>query len=167
VVAAHLDTVFPAGTDVTVRRHGDVLRVPGISDDGRGLAVVLALARILREEGIRTHRPILWAATVGEEGPGDLRGVKYLFGPAGAGRNAWGFISLDGAGLERIATRGLGSRRFRISMEGPAGHSWVDRGTPNPIHALRLVSVPKHSPGEVECRHRARGPGRKDVESQA
>lgn len=141
IVAAHLDTIFPAGTDVSVTRAADVLRGPGISDDARGLAVLLALARALDDAEIRTRRPLLFVATVGEEGAGDLRGVKYLFGPTGEGRTGSAFISVDGGGLERIVIRGLGSRRFRIVARGPGGHSWVDWGIPNPIHALATVAA--------------------------
>ena len=136
VVSAHLDTVFPAGTDVTVHRDGDFLRGPGISDDARGLATLLAVARAMTGAGIATRAPVIFAATVGEEGIGDLRGVKHLFGTDGAGRGAAGFVSLDGAGLDRIVIDGLGSRRYRLEVTGPGGHSWVDWGTPNPIHAL-------------------------------
>lgn len=141
VVSAHLDTVFPAGTDVTVRRDGPLLEGPGISDDGRGLAALVALARALDAGGIRTRSPLLFVATVGEEGVGDLRGVKALFADGGAGYGAAGFISLDGAGVERIVTRGLGSRRFRVTVDGPGGHSWVDWGTPNPAHAVVELGV--------------------------
>jgi acetylornithine deacetylase/succinyl-diaminopimelate desuccinylase-like protein len=141
VVSAHLDTVFPAGTDVTVRRHGPLLEGPGISDDGRGLAALVALARALEATGIRTRSPLLFVATVGEEGVGDLRGVKGLFADGGAAYGAAGFISLDGAGVERIVTRGLGSRRFRVTVDGPGGHSWVDWGTPNPAHAVVELGV--------------------------
>jgi tripeptide aminopeptidase len=140
VISAHLDTVFPAGTDVTVAREGDVLRGPGIADDARGLATLLAVARALDAAAIRTRTPLLFAATVGEEGIGDLRGVKHLFSEAGEAADAAGFISLDGAGLDRIVTRGLGSRRYRVSVTGPGGHSWVDWGTPNPIHALAALA---------------------------
>ncbi len=139
IVSAHLDTVFPSGTDVSVRVDGDTLYGPGITDDGRGLAVLAAVARCLREVGIRPVHPILFVATVGEEGLGDLRGVKHLFGAEGAGRDARGFISLDGAGLGRVVARGLGSRRLRVTVRGPGGHSWADRGTPNAIHALGLA----------------------------
>ena len=141
VVSAHLDTVFPEGTDVTVTRKGSRLEAPGISDDGRGLACVVALARALERERIETEAPLLLVGTVGEEGIGDLRGVKALFGPSGAARGAAGFLSLDGAGMERIVTRGLGSRRFRIGIRGPGGHSWVDWGTPNPVHALTALGT--------------------------
>ena len=135
VISAHLDTVFPAEVDVTVSREGQLLRGPGISDDARGLAVLLAVARCLREGGIRCTTPVLFAATVGEEGLGDLRGVKHLF-HEGEGRRAAGFISVDGAGLERLVVRALPSRRFRITGHGPGGHSWIDWGLVNPIHAL-------------------------------
>ena len=136
VVSAHLDTVFPPETDVRVRERGDRLVGPGISDDGRGLAALLAVARVLARGDIALGRPVLFAATVGEEGAGDLRGVRHLFREDGAARGATGFLSLDGAGMNRIVSAGLGSRRFRIAVEGPGGHSWVNWGTPNPIHAL-------------------------------
>ncbi len=147
VVSAHLDTVFPAGTDVAVTREGDLLRGPGITDNARGLATLLTTARALNESGIRTRIPLLFVATVGEEGIGDLRGVRALFDGDENGRTPAGFISLDGAGLKRIVVKGLGSRRFRITARGPGGHSWVDWGTPNPIHTLsevaqRLMRVP-------------------------
>ena len=136
IVSAHLDTVFPAGTDVRVSERGDRLVGPGIADDGRGLAALLALARALQSASVQPARPILFAATVGEEGEGDLRGARYLFREGGPARHAIGFMSLDGAGLSRIVTAGLGARRFRLTVRGPGGHSWVDWGTPNPIHAL-------------------------------
>jgi acetylornithine deacetylase/succinyl-diaminopimelate desuccinylase-like protein len=136
VVSAHLDTIFPDGTDVRVREEGDRLVGPGISDDGRGLAALLALARALVHTHAELSRPLLFAATVGEEGEGDLRGVRYLFRDGGAARGAHAFVSLDGAGLSRVVAGGVGSRRFRLTTRGPGGHSWVDWGTPNPIHAL-------------------------------
>lgn len=136
VVSAHLDTVFPPGTDVSVTREGDLLRGPGISDDARGLAALVALARALEAGSVRTTSPVLFAATVGEEGAGDLRGVKRLFSPGGPARGASGFISLDGAGADRIVVDGLGSRRYRITARGPGGHSWLDWGTENPIRII-------------------------------
>lgn len=136
VVSAHLDTAFPPGTPVTVRREGSRIRAPGIADDGRGLAALVALARALRRAEVPVAVPILFVATVGEEGAGDLRGVKELFNPRGAGHGARGFISLDGAGIEGVVIRGVGSRRLRITVSGPGGHSWSDFGTPNPIHIL-------------------------------
>ena len=139
VVSAHLDTIFPAGTDVRVREQGDRLVGPGISDDGRGLAALLALARALGHGRPGLSRPLLFVATVGEEGEGDLRGVRHLFREGGPARAAEAFVSLDGAGLSRVVTSGLGSRRFRLGARGPGGHSWVDWGTPNPIHALAIA----------------------------
>ena len=136
IVSAHLDTVFPEGTDVHVREQGNRLVGPGISDDGRGLAALLGLARAFSSTGLELDRPILFAATTGEEGEGNLRGARHLFREGGLAREARAFLSLDGAGLGRVVTRGLGSRRFRLSVHGPGGHSWVAWGTPNPIHAL-------------------------------
>jgi len=139
VFSAHLDTVFPPETPIDVRRDGDLIEGPGISDDGRGLAVLLAVARALDAGAISTRAPILFAATVGEEGAGDLRGARYLVGPSGAGRGAAAFVSIDGAGLDRVVVHGLGSRRFRLRIRGPGGHSWLDWGLANPIHALGRV----------------------------
>ncbi|MEQ9398629.1 MAG: M20/M25/M40 family metallo-hydrolase [Longimicrobiales bacterium] len=136
VVAAHLDTVFPEGTDVTVTRRGRRLAAPGISDDGRGLAALLAVARALAAGPLALRRPLLFVATVGEEGVGDLRGVRHLFGPEGAGRDAWAFVSLDGAGIRRIIVQAVGSWRVRATVTGPGGHSWVDWGRANPLQAL-------------------------------
>ena len=148
VLSAHLDTVFPAGTDLTVHADGNVLRAPGISDDARGLAALVAVARALSQASIATHHPILFAATVGEEGSGDLRGVRHLFRTGGLASAAAGFISLDGAGLNYVVTRGLGARRFRVTLRGRGGHSWIERSAPNPIHAIgravgALVSWPR------------------------
>jgi acetylornithine deacetylase/succinyl-diaminopimelate desuccinylase-like protein len=153
IVSAHLDTVFPVDTDVSVRRDGDLLYGPGISDDARGLASLLAVARALGAGSVRTKRPVLFVATVGEEGAGDLRGVKHLFAPEGMGSEAAGFISLDGAGIDRIVVDGLGSRRYRLTVRGPGGHSWVDWGTPNPIHALTRLGTRF---GEIELVHEPR-----------
>lgn len=136
IVSAHLDTVFPAGTDVSPRRENGLIRAPGIADDGRGLAALLALARVFRELEIPLSYPLLFVATVGEEGAGNLRGVRYLFGPEGVGGDVGGFVSLDGVGLERIVTAGVGSRRLRLTIRGPGGHSWTDWGDPNPLHLL-------------------------------
>jgi tripeptide aminopeptidase len=136
-VAAHLDTVFPPGTDTRARRTGDgSILAPGITDNCRGLAAMLAVARLLAAEGVRTERPLIFAATVGEEGGGDLRGVKHLFAEGGELRRAAAVVALDGSGIRRIVTRAIGSRRLRVEVTGPGGHSWADRGTPNPIAAL-------------------------------
>lgn len=141
ILSAHLDTVFPPDTPIHPVRTGERIEAPGISDDGRGLAAVLALARTLTHLPIHLPFPILFVATVGEEGPGNLRGVRHLFGDPPDTRQALGFISLDGVGLDRIIHRGVGSTRFRVTLTGQGGHSWTDFGRPNPIHALgRIVS---------------------------
>jgi acetylornithine deacetylase/succinyl-diaminopimelate desuccinylase-like protein len=145
VICAHLDTVFPRGTDLAVRRDGERLVGPGINDNGRGLAVMLALAGEIDGARLRTKHPVEFVATTGEEGIGDLRGAKHYF--ATRGRGAHAMIALDGAGDERIIHRALGSRRFRISYSGPGGHSWAAFGVPNAVHAAagaaaRLAALP-------------------------
>lgn len=147
VLAAHLDTVFPGGTDVRVRREGERLMAPGIGDDGRGLAAILAVSRALDAAGVRLGRPLLVAATVGEEAVGDLRGVRHLFRDGGP-RDATAFVSVDGAGSRNIVNRAVGSVRWRVTVRGPGGHSWVDWGAANPVHALadavgRAVALPR------------------------
>lgn len=136
VVSAHLDTVFPAEQEISMRREGDRWIGPGICDDARGLAALLSLVRALPGVASVLPDPVLAVASVGEEGVGDLRGVRHLFGPGGGAEGARGFISLDGAGLTRVIASGVGSRRFRARVVGPGGHSWVDWGRPNPIRAL-------------------------------
>jgi acetylornithine deacetylase/succinyl-diaminopimelate desuccinylase-like protein len=136
VVSAHLDTVFPEGTDVRVRRQGARFLAPGISDNSCGIVSLIALARALDAAEVKTEGTICFAATVGEEGEGNLRGARHLFtrGEFKSGVDA--FISLDGPGLERITQRALGSRRYRVTVTGPGGHSWGDFGIVNPVHAL-------------------------------
>ena len=134
VISGHLDTVFPEGTDVTVRREGTVLHGPGIGDDCRGLAVLLAVARALDEAQVRTRGTILFVGTVGEEGPGNLRGVRHLFETELKDRVDY-FISVDGTGLG-MTKDAVGSYRYRITYRGPGGHSYGDFGMPNPMHAL-------------------------------
>jgi acetylornithine deacetylase/succinyl-diaminopimelate desuccinylase-like protein len=136
VLSAHLDTVFPAETDLTVRRRGAQIRIPGITDNARGLAAMLALADALVESGLRPSAPIAFVATVGEEGTGDLRGTKHLFREGSPLRETPAFISLDGSGLRRIVNRAVGSVRLRLVVRGPGGHSWADAGTANPIAAI-------------------------------
>ena len=133
-ITGHLDTVFPEGTDVTVRQRGDTLFAPGIGDDTRGLAAMLAVLRALNESDIQTQADLLFVATVGEEGVGDLRGVKYLFRDDGPKIDA--FISIDGTGHTSITHQGLGSYRYRVTVRGPGGHSWGAFGLANPAHAL-------------------------------
>ncbi len=134
VVSAHLDTVFPEGTDVTVQFRGDTLYAPGVGDDSRGLAMLLTVLRAMNETEIRTEDDVWFVGTVGEEGLGDLRGVKHLFREGGPQIDA--FISVDGGGDTRVLNQALGSRRYRITYQGPGGHSWGDFGMGNPAHAL-------------------------------
>ena len=134
VFSAHLDTVFPEGTDVTVKREGGTLRGPGIGDDCRGLAVVLAVIRAMNKANVQTPGSITFVATVGEEGLGDLRGVKALFRETLKGEIDR-FVSIDGTGLG-ITHIGVGSLRYRVAFKGPGGHSYGAFGLANPIHAL-------------------------------
>ena len=153
VVSAHLDTVFPAGTDLTLRRSGGRLLAPGISDDGCGLAALLALAGALTDTGIKTEGSVLFVGTVGEEGAGNLRGVRHLFTEGKWAKRIDAFISFDGAGLEQITNGALGSRRYRVQVRGIGGHSWGDFGVPNPVHALgRAISGLAAYPAPLEPR---------------
>jgi tripeptide aminopeptidase len=138
-LAAHMDTVFPEGTDVEVRIEGDKLLAPGIGDDTRGLIVVLTVLRGLNQARVRTEADLLFIGTVGEEGLGDLRGVKHLFREDGPRIDSW--IALDGGGADRVVHGGIGSHRYRVTFKGPGGHSWGAFGLGNPAHALgRAVS---------------------------
>jgi tripeptide aminopeptidase len=134
VFAAHLDTVFPEGTNVTVKREGNVLRGPGIGDDCRGLAVLLAIARTITKANIQTPGTITFVGDVGEEGLGDLRGVKYLFQEGMKGQIDR-FVSIDGTGLG-LTHIAVGSLRYRVTFKGPGGHSYGAFGMVNPIQAL-------------------------------
>ena len=147
VVSAHLDTVFPADTNFNVVRRENRLFAPGIADDGCGLAALIALARAIQMQGIPIEGSILFVGTVGEEGEGNLRGVRYLFTKGRWAKHVDSFLSFDGPGLDRITNRALGSRRYRVAVTGPGGHSWGDFGLPNPVHAIgraisRLASYP-------------------------
>lgn len=136
-VAAHLDTVFPEGTDVTVKRDGTRLSAPGIGDDTRSLAVLLAMIRAMNEAGIATRSDILFIGNVGEEGQGDLRGVKYLFQKGKYKDRIRMFISVDGAGGGADITHGgVGSRRYRVAFKGPGGHSYGAFGLVSPAFAM-------------------------------
>jgi len=134
MLAAHLDTVFPAGTDVRVRREGSRLLAPGISDNGTGLATLVAVARGLHESRLKTLRTVLFVADVGEEGEGNLRGMRKLVETYR--RRLRYVIVLDGSATDHVTTSALASRRFEVSVLGPGGHSWADFGMANPIHAL-------------------------------
>jgi len=130
----HLDTVFPEGTDVTISQVGDTLFAPGVGDDTRGLVVVLSALRAMVEADVRTEDDVLFVGVVGEEGLGDLRGMKYLYREGGLRPDVW--IDVDGGGIGRVVSMALGSVRYRITFEGPGGHSWGAFGTANPTHAL-------------------------------
>src|SRR5438128_1752990 len=138
VLAAHLDTVFGAEWNVAVERRGQRLEGPGISDNARGLAALVAVAEAMVAARVPATRPSLFAATVGEEGAGDLRGVKYLLNgnrETGNGKPV-AFIALDGAGLDRVIHRALGSKRYHVTFRGPGGHSWAAFGVANPANAV-------------------------------
>ena len=159
VLAAHLDTVFGPDVNVAVERRGRRLRGPGISDNARGLAALVAVAEAVVAARVPAARPILFAATVGEEGSGDLRGVKYLLNGKDVGaphavplqQPPIAFIALDGAGLERVVHRALGSKRYHVTYRGPGGHSWAAFGVANPANAVGravalLADLPPSSP---------------------
>ncbi|AFK02227.1 peptidase M20 [Emticicia oligotrophica DSM 17448] len=131
---AHLDTVFPIETDVKVKFKGDTLYAPGIGDNTRGLILLPSILRAMEVAKIETQADVLFIGTVGEEGLGDLRGVKYLF--SGEGRKIDSWIAVDGGDISRVNTMGLGSYRYRITFRGPGGHSWGAFGLANPQHAL-------------------------------
>jgi tripeptide aminopeptidase len=134
LITAHMDTVFPEGTDVHVKRERGMLYAPGISDNGAGLAALLGVARAICETKIVNRRKIIFAADVGEEGEGNLRGIRKLVEQYGAKLSA--VIALDGASTDYVVTQALASRRIEIILTGPGGHSWTDFGVPNPIDAL-------------------------------
>ena len=134
VISGHLDTVFPEGTNVQVQQSGDTLKAPGIGDDTRGLAALLAILRSLNANNIETEQNILFVGTVGEEGLGDLRGVKHLFAESDLAISS--FISIDGTGDTRVTHQGLGSHRYLVTFAGPGGHSWGAFGLVNPAHVL-------------------------------
>jgi acetylornithine deacetylase/succinyl-diaminopimelate desuccinylase-like protein len=146
-VAAHLDTVFPAGTAVKVRREGTRLFAPGIGDDTRSLAVLFAWLRAMDAAKIDTRADILFVADVGEEGTGDLRGMRYLFQKGRYKDRISTFITVDSPNMERIVTSGVGSKRYRVTFKGPGGHSYGAFGVVNPMFAMadaisRLGRVP-------------------------
>jgi len=145
LLAAHLDTVFPAGTDVRARRESGRIYAPGISDNGTGLAALVAVARALRDADVKTTSTILFAADVGEEGVGNLRGMRKLMETYGSQLRF--VIALDGSNTDYVSAAALASRRVEVTLSGPGGHSWSDFGAPNPIHALargvaRFVRTP-------------------------
>ncbi len=131
---AHLDTVFPEGTDVIVKMSGDTLKAPGIGDDTRGLVVALTVLRAMNQAQVETEADVLFIGSVGEEGLGDLRGVKQIFEKSKMKIDSW--ISIDGGEIGRMVTGGLGSTRYKVTFKGPGGHSWGAFGMANPHHAM-------------------------------
>jgi acetylornithine deacetylase/succinyl-diaminopimelate desuccinylase-like protein len=148
MIAGHLDTVFPEETDVKTSRSGNRIAGPGIGDDCRGLAVVLTLAKVAKETQLQPKGRIIFVGNVGEEGPGNLRGVRHLLTKEYTGANKVDyFISVDGAGQASIVSRAVGSHRYTISFEGPGGHSYGAFGMANPMHAMgraiaRIADLP-------------------------
>jgi tripeptide aminopeptidase len=139
VVAAHLDTVFPPGTDVKVHRDGSRMAAPGISDNGSGVAALLALARALQFAHLKPQRTVLFVGDVGEEGEGNLRGMRAIVEAYRGKLKA--VVVIDGSGTDHVTTKALASRRLEALITGPGGHSWSDFGMPNPINALVRGSV--------------------------
>jgi tripeptide aminopeptidase len=133
VVSAHLDTVFPEGTDVAVTEDNGVLRGAGIGDNARGLAALLSVLRIINAHGIDTVGDLMWVATVGEEELGNLRGVRALFRDH---QDIDGFVAIDGLKIARLINQATGSRRYQMIFKGPGGHSFADFGRPSAIHAM-------------------------------
>ena len=161
-VTAHVDTVFPRNTPIEIRRDKGRLYGPGIADNGTGLAALVALARVLGEGKIPTRDTLMFVANVGEEGVGNLRGMKHLLADAALRERMRAILVVDGPGHEHIVTEGLGSRRFEVVFDGPGGHSWRDFGTVNPIcamanavsriAALPLATEPRTACSVTECR---------------
>ena len=141
IVSAHLDTVFPEGTPVKVRREGDKLFAPGVGDDSTGLATQLAFINAMNAADIRTKADILFVGTVGEEGRGDLRGVRHLFTKGKYQGRAKAFFSIDGGGMDSLTIGGAGSKRYRVTFKGPGGHSFGAFGLVNPMTAMSQAVV--------------------------
>ncbi len=148
LLSAHIDTVFPAGTKIEADLQGSRLTAPGACDNGAGVAAMLAVGAALQQSGIETEYDLALVGNVGEEGEGDLRGMRHLYRDAGASRDGIAaHIVLDGAGHESAVTHALGSQRYLVTIVGPGGHSWTDAGRPNPIVLLcraieRFSAVP-------------------------
>jgi tripeptide aminopeptidase len=135
-LSAHIDTVFPAGTPLNIRQQGSRVYGPGVSDNGAGVTAMLALAALFRAVRIRHALPLLFIGNVGEEGEGDLRGMRHIFSTPRWKDSISHSLVLDGAGADTIVAEALGSRRFEVIVRGPGGHSWSDFGAPNPILVL-------------------------------
>lgn len=141
VIAAHLDTVFPEETNVKVRREGTKLFAPGVGDDTHSLAVLLGYIRALDAAKIKTKKDILFVGNVGEEGPGDLRGTRFLFGKGKYKDRIAAFFSMDGTSAPRVVSGAVGSRRYRVTFKGPGGHSYGAFGLVNPMAAMGTTVV--------------------------
>ena len=146
-LSAHIDTVFPPGTPLDIRQQGSRLYGPGVSDNGAGIAAILAVASVLRSARIAHGMPFLFIGNVGEEGEGDLRGMRHVFSTP-RWRDSIGYsLIVDGAGSDTVVAEALGSRRFELIIRGPGGHSWSDFGVPNPIIALaRTIDIFSRTP---------------------
>ncbi|HVM93157.1 MAG TPA: M20/M25/M40 family metallo-hydrolase [Terriglobales bacterium] len=146
-ISAHIDTVFPATAPLNIRQQGSRLYGPGVSDNGAGIAAMLAIASVLRSCQVIHTMPFVFIGNVGEEGEGDLRGMRHVFQtPEWADRIAYSVI-IDGAGSDTVVAEALGSRRFEVIARGPGGHSWSDFGTPNPIFVLaRAIQALSETP---------------------
>jgi len=148
LLSAHLDTIFPVGTDCTPREAEDgKLLCPGATDNGAGLTALLAIAAALRYADLKPATTILFAANVGEEGEGDLRGMRHLFSRSSYAQRIRAAIALEGCGAATVVDRALGSRRLRAEITGPGGHSWADAGRPSPINALAaaITTLTQHT----------------------
>jgi len=146
-LSAHIDTVFPAGTPLNVRQQSNRLYGPGVSDNGAGVAALLAIAGAVGAAKISVASPILFIGNVGEEGEGDLRGMRHIFSAPRWRDSIRCSLVLDGAGCDTIVAEALGSRRFEVIVRGPGGHSWSDFGAPNPILVLaRALNLFAHTP---------------------
>ncbi|HEX4664840.1 MAG TPA: M20/M25/M40 family metallo-hydrolase [Terriglobales bacterium] len=140
-ISAHLDTVFPSGTEINVREERDRIYGPGVSDNAAGLVAMLAIAMAMRDSRIQCQADVVFIGNVGEEGEGDLRGIRYIFEKSPWSRRIGSTIVIDGSGTDAVIGEALGSRRFEVIVRGPGGHSWSDFGQPNPIVAIsRIVS---------------------------
>lgn len=136
LLSAHMDTVFPAGTPIAPVEDGGVLRAPGAADNGAGLAALLAMAAMSSAEPDAFAANVLFAANVGEEAEGDLRGMRHIFEQSVYAHDIFASVALEGAGTETLVTRGLGSRRFRVVVSGPGGHAWTEPEIANPVMVL-------------------------------